>query len=77
MYYTEVSLWIQSGERQSTKLRVKYLQALLRQDVSYFDTDASTGGFVNSIASDPVLVQDAIGEKVASTFIFEPHEIPV
>ncbi|CAM6101410.1 unnamed protein product [Calypogeia fissa] len=64
--WLEVSLWMQTGERQSAKLRVKYLQALLRQDVSYFDTDASTGDFVNSIASDPVLVQDAIGEKAGN-----------
>ncbi|KAL2635589.1 hypothetical protein R1flu_007068 [Riccia fluitans] len=64
--WLEVSFWMHSGERQSAKLRTKYLEALLKQDVAFFDTDTSTGDFVNSIASDPLLVQDAISEKMGN-----------
>lgn len=55
---------MQTGERQSARLRAKYLEALLKQDVGFFDTDTSTGKFVQSISSDPLMVQDAISEKV-------------
>ena len=54
-----------SGERQASRLREEYLKALLRQEIAYFDTDASTGDFVNTISADPLMVQDAISEKVS------------
>lgn len=53
-----------TGERQSGKMRAKYLQAMLSQDVGFFDTDISTGEIVSRISSDTILVQDAISEKV-------------
>jgi ATP-binding cassette subfamily B (MDR/TAP) protein 1 len=75
----EVSLWMQTGDRQSSRLRSMYLKALLRQDIGYFDTDTSTGDFVSSIASDPLMVQDAISEKVTNPTFQEytrpSHEI--
>ena len=55
---------MQSGERQSGRMRTLYLQAMLNQDVGYFDIDTSTGEIVSSISSDTALVQDAISEKV-------------
>ena len=55
---------MQTGERQSARMRVAYLQAMLAQDVGFFDTDASTGEIVSRISSDTLLVQDAISEKV-------------
>lgn len=54
-----------TGERQSTRLRIKYLEATLNQDVEYFDIDARTGDIINTIGSDIVAVQDAISEKVS------------
>ncbi|KAF3965905.1 hypothetical protein CMV_009956 [Castanea mollissima] len=44
--------------------RKKYLEAVLRQDVGFFDTDARTGDIVFSVSTDTLLVQDAISEKV-------------
>ncbi|BFI30403.1 autophagy-related protein 9 [Marchantia polymorpha subsp. ruderalis] len=64
--WMEVSFWMQTGERQSARLRAKYLEALLKQDVGFFDTDTSTGKFVQSISSDPLMVQDAISEKMGN-----------
>lgn len=53
-----------SGERQVAALRKKYLEAVLKQDVGFFDTDARTGDIVFSVSTDTLLVQDAISEKV-------------
>lgn len=60
----EVSCWMLTGERQSGRMRMEYLKAMLNQDVGYFDVDISTGEIVNRISSDTALVQDAISEKV-------------
>ena len=57
-----------TGERQSGRMRIQYLQAMLNQDVGYFDIDTSTGEIVNSISTDTALVQDAISEKVRVFF---------
>lgn len=62
--WLEVSCFMQSGERQSGRMRTLYLQAMLNQDVGYFDIDTSTGEIVSSISSDTALVQDAISEKL-------------
>ncbi|CAM6101079.1 unnamed protein product [Calypogeia fissa] len=68
--WIEVSFWMLTGDRQSAKLRAKYLEALLRQDVEFFDTDTSTGDFVSSIASEPLIVQNAISEKMGNFIYF-------
>ena len=60
----EISCWMWTGERQSTKMRIKYLEAALNQDVQYFDTEVRTSDVVFAINSDAVMVQDAISEKV-------------
>lgn len=53
-----------TGERQAGAMRKKYLEAVLKQDVGFFDTDARTGDIVFSVSTDTLLVQDAISEKV-------------
>ncbi|PKI35097.1 hypothetical protein CRG98_044513 [Punica granatum] len=46
-------------------MRVRYLQAMLRQDVSYFDLHAtSTSEAITSVSSDSLVIQDVFGEKV-------------
>lgn len=55
-------------------LRKKYLEAVLKQDVGFFDTDARTGDIVFSVSTDTLLVQDAISEKV--WYLFSFSELP-
>eukprot|EP01018_Ginkgo_biloba_P019291 Gb_18150 [translate_table: standard] len=62
--WIEVSCWMQTGERQSDRMRMHYLKSMLSQDVSFFDTSASTGEIISCISSDVVLVQDVICDKV-------------
>ncbi|XP_059670315.1 ABC transporter B family member 19-like [Cornus florida] len=64
--YAEIACWMYSGERQVSALRKKYLEAVLKQDVGFFDTDARTGDIVFSVSTDTLLVQDAISEKVGN-----------
>ncbi|KAG2384018.1 ABC transporter B family member 19 [Vigna angularis] len=61
--YAEIACWMYTGERQVSTLRKKYLEAVLKQDVGFFDTDARTGDIVFSVSTDTLLVQDAISEK--------------
>ncbi|KAG8384714.1 hypothetical protein BUALT_Bualt04G0147000 [Buddleja alternifolia] len=64
--YAEIACWMYSGERQVGAFRKKYLEAVLKQDVGFFDTDARTGDIVFSVSTDTLLVQDAISEKVGN-----------
>jgi ATP-binding cassette subfamily B (MDR/TAP) protein 1 len=56
-----------TGERQSSRIRARYLRAILRQNVGYFDSESSsTSEVVNSVSADTMVVQEAISEKVSS-----------
>ncbi|XP_022880672.1 ABC transporter B family member 19-like [Olea europaea var. sylvestris] len=68
--YAEIACWMYTGERQVSALRKKYLEAVLKQDVGFFDTDARTGDIVFSVSTDTLLVQDAISEKVLSLLVY-------
>ncbi|XP_062101437.1 ABC transporter B family member 13-like isoform X2 [Humulus lupulus] len=58
-----VAFWMQTGERQTARLRVKYLESILKKDIGFFDTEARDANIIFHISSDAVLVQDAIGDK--------------
>ena len=60
----KISCWMWIGERQSTKMRIKYLGVALNQDIQFFGTKVWTTDVVFAINSDAVMVQDAISEKV-------------
>ncbi|CAK9165121.1 unnamed protein product [Ilex paraguariensis] len=64
--WAEISCWMWTGERQSTKMRIKYLEAALNQDIQYFDTVVRTSDVVFAINTDAVMVQDAISEKLGN-----------
>ncbi|KAG5524212.1 hypothetical protein RHGRI_031022 [Rhododendron griersonianum] len=64
--WAEVACWMHSGERQAAKMRMAYLRSMLNQDISLFDTEASTGEVIAAITSNIIIVQDAISEKVGN-----------
>ncbi|KAI8015446.1 ABC transporter B family member 1 [Camellia lanceoleosa] len=64
--WAEISCWMWTGERQSTKMRIKYLEAALNQDIPFFDTEVRTSDVVFAINTDAVMVQDAISEKLGN-----------
>ncbi|KAF7829207.1 ABC transporter B family member 2-like [Senna tora] len=64
--WTEVACWMHTGERQTAKMRMAYLRSMLNQDISLFDTEASTGEVISAISSEIIVVQDALSEKVGN-----------
>ncbi|KAI5665259.1 hypothetical protein M9H77_24582 [Catharanthus roseus] len=64
--WAEISCWMWTGERQSTRMRIKYLEAALNQDIQFFDTEIRTSDVVYAINTDAVMVQDAISEKLGN-----------
>ncbi|KAJ1279479.1 hypothetical protein BS78_04G159900 [Paspalum vaginatum] len=66
MAFLEGYCWARTAERQASRMRARYLQAVLRQDVEYFDLvrSGSTSEVVTSVSTDSLVVQDALGEKV-------------
>ncbi|KAH0736466.1 hypothetical protein KY285_012173 [Solanum tuberosum] len=74
--FLEGFCWTRTAERQASRLRIRYLKAVLRQDVGYFDLHvASTANVIASVSGDSLVIQDCISEKVplflrdVSTFI--------
>ncbi|CAN4117115.1 unnamed protein product [Withania somnifera] len=64
--WAEISCWMWTGERQTTKMRISYLESALNQDIQYFDTEVRTSDVVSAINTDAVVVQDAISEKLGN-----------
>ncbi|THG15839.1 hypothetical protein TEA_023862 [Camellia sinensis var. sinensis] len=64
--WAEISCWMWIGERQSTKMRIKYLEAALNQDIPFFNTEVRTFDVIFAINTDAVIVQDAISEKLGN-----------
>ncbi|KAL8128697.1 hypothetical protein V2J09_017852 [Rumex salicifolius] len=70
--FMEGYCWCKTSERQVMKMRYKYLESVLRQDVGLFDSQeagaaaAATTTFevVNNISKDSALIQDVLSEKV-------------
>ncbi|KAL2240470.1 ABC transporter B family member 15-like [Sesamum indicum] len=63
--FLEGYCWTRTAERQASRLRTRYLKAVMRQDVGYFDLHVtSTAEVIESVSSDSLIIQDAISEKV-------------
>ncbi|KAF9238097.1 P-loop containing nucleoside triphosphate hydrolase protein [Melanogaster broomeanus] len=62
--YTYMVIWIYIGEVNSKRIREKYLQAILRQEIAYFD-NVGAGEVTTRIQTDTHLVQQGMSEKVA------------
>ncbi|CAO3600582.1 unnamed protein product [Absidia cylindrospora] len=54
--------WIITGESQTRRIRFKYLNSILRQDMEWFDK-AEEGSLTTRLTADSQLIQDGISEK--------------
>ncbi|TQE00710.1 hypothetical protein C1H46_013649 [Malus baccata] len=61
----QVACWMVTGERQAARIRGKYMKAILRQDIGFFDTETSTGEIIGRMSGDTILIQEAMGEKAS------------
>lgn len=64
----EMVCWMRVGIRQSGVIRDRYLRAVMRQDVAFFDTEASSGGLIQSLNEDTAAIQEGMNDK-AATFL--------
>jgi ATP-binding cassette subfamily B (MDR/TAP) protein 1 len=55
-------IWVMTGERQTRRIRQKYVHSILRQDMGWFDM-AEEGSLTTRLASDTNMIQDGISEK--------------
>ncbi|WJX81549.1 ABC transporter B member 15 [Trifolium repens] len=63
--FLEGYCWTRTSGRQATRMRCKYLKAVLRQEVSYFDLQVtSTSEIITSVSNDTLIIQDVLSEKV-------------
>ncbi|CAG8789040.1 9710_t:CDS:2, partial [Cetraspora pellucida] len=60
--YIYMATWIYTSERITRQIRERYLRAILRQNIAYFDK-LSPGEVTTRITSDTHLIQQGIGEK--------------
>lgn len=66
LVYISTLGWIHTGERIAQKVRQRYLEAILRQNMAYFDK-LGAGEITTRITADMNLIQDGISEKVGLT----------
>ncbi|EEB94871.1 hypothetical protein MPER_06250, partial [Moniliophthora perniciosa FA553] len=62
--YIYMYFWVYTGEVNAKRIREKYLRAVLRQDIAFFD-NVGAGEVATRIQTDTHLVQQGISEKVA------------
>ncbi|WJX70433.1 ABC transporter B member 15 [Trifolium repens] len=63
--FLEGYCWTRTGERQAARMRARYLKAVLRQEVAYFDLHVtSTSEVITSVSNDSLVIQDVLSEKV-------------
>ncbi|KAF8407097.1 hypothetical protein HHK36_006222 [Tetracentron sinense] len=63
--FMEGYCWSITSERQVLRIRYKYLEAVLKQEVGFFDSqEATTSEIINSISKDTLLIQELLSEKV-------------
>ncbi|EGO23855.1 hypothetical protein SERLADRAFT_450147 [Serpula lacrymans var. lacrymans S7.9] len=62
--YVYMYVWVYTGEVNAKRIRERYLQAILRQDIAFFDT-VGAGEVATRIQTDTHLVQQGMSEKVA------------
>lgn len=64
--YLQQTCWAWTGNRQTNRLRERYLRAVLRQDVAFFDVEATSGGLLQGLNEDSMAIQQGISDKVGA-----------
>ncbi|KAI0252876.1 ABC transporter type 1, transmembrane domain-containing protein [Lactifluus subvellereus] len=67
--YIYMCIWVYTAEVAAKRIRERYLRAILRQDITFFDK-VGPGEVTTRIQTDTHLVQQGLSEKVALTVTF-------
>ncbi|XP_034677879.1 putative multidrug resistance protein [Vitis riparia] len=66
--FIEGICWTRTAERQTSRMRIKYLKSVLRQEVGFFDSQGADSSItyqvVSTLSSDANSIQAVIGEKI-------------
>ncbi|KAJ0971430.1 hypothetical protein J5N97_019389 [Dioscorea zingiberensis] len=63
--FMEGYCWSRTSERQVLRIRYRYLEAILKQEVEFFDSqEATTSEIIDSISRETSLIQEVLSEKV-------------
>lgn len=54
-----------AGSRQASRVRRRYLAALLQQDMRFFDTHAASG-LLHTLREEAVVLQEAMSDKLGA-----------
>ncbi|PWA78769.1 AAA+ ATPase domain-containing protein [Artemisia annua] len=72
--FVEGLCWARTAERQTSRMRLEYLKSVLKQDVSFFDTQeagsSTTYQVVSTITADSNAIQVTISEKIPDTIAY-------
>lgn len=64
--YIQCAFWSISAIRQAHRIRLKFLDAILRQDIGWFDVNEA-GGLTTRMFEDLTQIQSGIGDKIGNT----------
>lgn len=67
--FAQMGLFTIAAERQTLRIRQKYLTAVLAQEIAWFDSRQS-GELSTKIAENTVIIREAIGDKLGNLFQF-------
>lgn len=67
--YVYMAAWVYTGEVITRRTREKYLEAILRQDIAYFDL-VGAGEITTRIQTDIQLIQEGISDKIPMSVMF-------
>ncbi|CAD6968823.1 unnamed protein product [Tilletia controversa] len=67
--YIYMATWVYSGEEITRRIRERYLAAILRQEIAYFDS-LGAGEVTTRISSDIQLIQEGISDKIPMSVMF-------
>ncbi|KAH7686350.1 Xenobiotic-transporting ATPase protein [Dioscorea alata] len=63
--FMEGYCWSRTSERQVLRIRYRYLESILKQEVEFFDSqEATTSEIIDSISRETSLIQEVLSEKV-------------
>jgi len=65
--YVQVAAWLTTSHRQSHRIRLALLSAVLRQEIGWFDTHDS-GEMSTRLSDDVNKIQEGIGDKIGNFF---------
>ncbi|KAI9182898.1 hypothetical protein H9P43_003810 [Blastocladiella emersonii ATCC 22665] len=67
--YLMQAMWMWAGERQARRVRTKFINAVMAQDLAWFDSHKA-GDLTTQLTSDTLMYQEGISEKASQAFAY-------